>query len=54
MNKIIFNVTKLRMDNIDPKKYQGRVEKWRREVESGGGNWRRINDLENLDQIFPN
>jgi hypothetical protein len=53
-NVIALNVTKLRMDNIDPKKYQGRVEKWRSDVESGGGNWRRINDLENLDQIFPN
>ncbi len=53
-NVIALNVTKLRADNIDPKKYQGRVTKWRAEVESGGGSWRIINDLENLDQIFSN
>jgi len=51
---IALNVTKLRADNIDPKKYQDRVTKWRAEVESGGGNWAIINDLENLDQIFSN
>ena len=51
---IALNVTKLRADNIDPAKYQGRVTKWRAEVESGGGNWAIINDLENLDQIFSN
>ncbi len=51
-NVIALNVTKLRSDNIDPKKYQDRVENWRREVETGGGSWRRINDLENLDHIF--
>jgi len=53
-NVIALNVTKLRADNIDPKKYQGRVTKWRAEVESGGGSWNIINDLENLDQIFSN
>ena len=53
-NVIALNVTKLRADNIDPKKYQDRVTKWRAEVESGGGSWNIINDLENLDQIFSN
>lgn len=53
-NVIALNVTKLRADNIDPKKYQDRVTKWRAEVESGGGSWSIINDLENLDQIFAN
>ena len=53
-NVIALNVTKLRADNIDPKKYQGRVTKWRAEVESGGGSWDIINDLENLDHIFAN
>ena len=53
-NVLALNVTKLRTDNIDPKKYQGRVEKWRSDIESGGGKWRRINDLENLDKIFSN
>jgi len=53
-NVIALNVTKLRADNIDPNKYQGRVTKWRAEVESGGGIWDIINDLENLDHIFAN
>jgi hypothetical protein len=53
-NVIALNVTKLRADNIDPNKYQGRVTKWRAEVESGGGTWDIINDLENLDHIFAN
>jgi hypothetical protein len=53
-NVIALNVTKLRADNFDPQKYQQRVERWRSDVESGGGNWRRINDLENLDKIFTN
>ena len=53
-NVIALNVTKLRADNFDPQKYQERVERWRSDVESGGGNWRRINDLENLDKIFTN
>ena len=53
-NVIALNVTKLRADNIDPKKYQSRVTKWRAEVEAGGGQWLIINDLENLDQIFAN
>ena len=53
-NVIALNVTKLRADNIDPKKYQGRVTRWRAEVESGGGTWDIINDLENLDHIFAN
>jgi len=53
-NVIALNVTKLRADNIDPKKYQDRVTKWQGEVESGGGTWSIINDLENLDHIFAN
>jgi hypothetical protein len=53
-NVIALNVTKLRADNIDPKQYQDRVTRWRAEVESGGGNWSIINDLENLDHIFSN
>jgi hypothetical protein len=53
-NVIALNVTKLRADNIDPNQYQDRVTKWRAEVDSGGGTWSIINDLENLDQIFSN
>lgn len=49
---IALNVTKLRGDIRDPKEYLGRVEKWRTQVENGGGSWRVINDLERLDNIF--
>ena len=51
---IALNVTKLRADNIDPSKYQGRLTRWQGEVQSGGGTWSIINDLENLDHIFAN
>ena len=53
-NIIALNVTKLRDDIRDPKEYMDRVEKWRAEVEKGGGKWRIINDLERLDNIFSN
>jgi hypothetical protein len=49
---IALNVTKLRADNQDPKKYLARVEKWREKTEKGGGSWRVINDLERLDNIL--
>ena len=51
-NVIALNVTKLRADVRDPKKYMQRVEEWRQKVETGNGNWRVINDLERLDNIF--
>ncbi len=51
-NVIALNVTKLRADIRDPKLYMQRVENWRKKVEIGNGNWRVINDLERLDNIF--
>ncbi len=51
-NIIALNVTKLRDDIRDPKKYLQRVEQWRKKTETGGGHWRLINDLERLDHIF--
>lgn len=49
---IALNVTKLRSDNIDPKEYLDRLEHWRTRVESGGGQWKVINDLERLEKLF--
>lgn len=49
---IALNVTKLRDDIRDPKQYLQRVELWRERTEHGGGIWRLINDLEQLDTIF--
>jgi hypothetical protein len=46
------NVTKLRGDIRDPKQYMQRVEEWRVKIEEGDGQWRVINDLERLENMF--
>lgn len=46
---IALNVTKLVPDNVDPRVYSGRLDQWRQRVESGGGEFAVINDLERLD-----
>jgi hypothetical protein len=49
---VAMNVTKLHSDNVDPREYMDRLEMWRKRVESGGGHWRVVNDLERLDNIL--
>ena len=50
---IAVNVTKLKTDNIDPRRYMGRLEAWQKRVEAAGASeWRVINDIEHLDAIF--
>ena len=49
---IALNVTKLRSDNVDPREYYKRVEEWRARVEAGNGEFRMVNDLERLENIF--
>jgi hypothetical protein len=49
---VALNVTKLRSDNVDPREYFKRVEKWRARVEEGRGHWRIVNDLERLESIL--
>jgi len=49
---VALNVSKLRQDNVDPRKYLGRLEAWKQRVEAGGGSWRVINDLERLDGLI--
>ena len=49
---VALNVTKLRSDNIDPREYLDRLEMWRLKVESGGGEWRVINDMARLEKIL--
>jgi hypothetical protein len=51
---IALNVTKLRSDNVDPREYMERIKQWKSKVERGGGTWRVINDLEQLEGIFKN
>ncbi len=50
---VAVNVTKLRSDNVDPRLYLGRLERWQKRVERAGATeWRVINDLEHLDAIL--
>ncbi len=49
---VALNVTKLRSDNIDPREYYDRVQKWEARVTEGGGRWRLINDLNRLENLL--
>ena len=50
---VALNVTKLTTDNIDPRRYLGRLESWEKRVrEAGAKDWRMINNLEHLEQIL--
>jgi hypothetical protein len=50
---VALNVTKLDTDNIDPKRYYGRLEWWEKRVkEAGAAEWRVVNDLAHLERVF--
>jgi len=50
---VAVNVVKLNTDNIDPRRYLGRLEDWQKRVEAAGAReWRVINDLEHLDALL--
>jgi hypothetical protein len=50
---VAVNVVKLKTDNIDPRRYMGRLEDWqKRVVAAGASEWRVINDIEHLDRIL--
>lgn len=49
---VAINVTKLRSDNIDPRDYQKRLGHWQQKVESGGGKWRVINNMQRLEKLI--
>jgi hypothetical protein len=50
---VAVNVVKLKTDNIDPRKYLGRLEAWQKRVEAAGATeWRVINDIERLDALL--
>lgn len=51
-NVIALNVTKLRSDNVDPREYLERLGKWQAKVESSGGHWQVINDLDGLEGLL--
>ncbi len=49
---IALNVTKLRSDNVDLREYKKRLVSWQTRVESGGGEWQVLNDLERLETLM--
>jgi hypothetical protein len=50
---VAVNVVKLRPDNVDPRRYLGRLEAWQKRVEGAGAReWRVINDIEHLDGVL--
>ena len=52
---IALNVTKLDTDNVDPRRYTGRLEWWEQRARAAGASdWRVVNDLEHLERVFSN
>jgi len=50
---VAVNVVKLRTDNLDPRRYLGRLADWQKRVKSAGATeWRVINDLDHLDSLL--
>jgi len=50
---IALNVTKLTTDNVDPRRYLGRLDWWEKRARAAGAtDWKVVNDLEHLERIF--
>jgi hypothetical protein len=50
---VALNVTKLKTDNIDPRRYTERLAWWEKRVKSGGAtSWYIVNDMDHLERIF--
>ena len=50
---VALNVVKLKTDNVDPRRYLGRLEAWQKRVEGAGASeWRVINYIERLDSML--
>jgi hypothetical protein len=49
---VALNVTKLRSDNVDPREYLNRLTAWQDKVESGGGQWQVVNDMDRLESVL--
>ncbi len=50
---VALNVVKLKTDNIDPRRYMGRIEAWQKRIEKAGASeWVLINDIEHLDRML--
>ena len=50
---IALNVSKLGTDNIDPRRYTGRLDWWEKRTRAAGAiEWRVVNDMEHLERVF--
>ena len=50
---IAVNVVKLSTDNVDPRRYLGRLDEWKARVQkAGAAEWQVVNDLDHLDRIL--
>jgi hypothetical protein len=50
---IALNVSKLGSDNVDPRRYMGRLEWWEQRTRAAGAvDWRVVNDMEHLERVF--
>jgi hypothetical protein len=50
---VAVNVVKLGTDNVDPRRYLGRLDQWKLRVQKAGASeWRVVNDLDHLDRIL--
>jgi len=50
---VALNVTKLKTDNIDPRRYTERLAWWEKRVKGGGAkSWYIVNDMDHLERIF--
>ena len=50
---VALNVTKLNTDNIDPRRYLERLDRWEKRLrQAGAKDWKKVNDLEHLERIF--
>jgi len=50
---VAVNVVKLKTDNVDPRRYIGRLEEWQKRVKAAGATeWLVINDIEHLDRLL--
>lgn len=51
---VVINIVKLRSDNIDPRRYQRRMEDWKTKLmASGATNWTVITDMDKVVDVFP-
>ena len=50
---VAVNVVKLKTDNVDPRRYMGRLDDWQKRVkDAGASEWLVINDLEHLERLL--